>query len=135
MFRISFAFACIACTFRSSYTIETTKRHSQDTSLAMLLLSMHPGSQHRRSRMHAVVSHPEMIERGSTVLINRPESYWHKTTGTVAAVSKGDDRYPATVRFEKANFQGITTNNYALDELTEVAPPKAKGKAKAKAKA
>jgi hypothetical protein len=29
-------------------------------------------------------------------------------------------RYPVTVRFESTNYQGVATNNYALDEVVEV---------------
>jgi len=76
----------------------------------------------------------EMVDRGSVVRIMRPESYWFQECGTVASVAKGDDRYPAVVRFEKVNYAGVATNNFALDELVEVEAPPAKAKAKAKAK-
>merc|ERR1719426_58523 len=73
-----------------------------------------------------------MVSRGSIVRIMRPESYWFQECGTVATVAKGDDRYPVVVRFEKVNYAGVATNNFALDELVEVeAPAKAKAKAKA----
>ena len=39
------------------------------------------------------------------------------------------------VRFEKVNYAGVATNNFALDELIEVEAPPVKAKAKAKAKA
>ena len=39
------------------------------------------------------------------------------------------------MRFEKVNYAGITTNNYALDELVMVTAAPAKGAAKAKAPA
>ena len=56
--------------------------------------------------------------------------------GTVATIAKSGDRYPVVVRFEKVNYAGVATNNFALDELFEVsAPAKKKAKAKAKAKA
>jgi len=42
-------------------------------------------------------------------------------------------RYGVTVRFEKVNYQGVNSNNYAADELIEVEKPKAKAKAKAPA--
>mmetsp|Transcript_113044 Transcript_113044/g.176651 ORF Transcript_113044/g.176651 Transcript_113044/m.176651 type:complete len:135 (-) Transcript_113044:49-453(-) len=131
MCKISFALACMACTFQSSYATPV----SREESLAKLMLALHPGLQALPRSTHSLASRPQMVERGSVVRIMRPESYWFKDVGTVAAVSKGDDRYPVTVRFEKCNFQGITTNNYALDELIEVAKPKGKAKGKAKAKA
>ena len=72
----------------------------------------------------------EMVTRGSVVRIMRPESYWFQECGTVATVAKGEDRYPVVVRFEKVNYAGVATNNFALDELVEVSAP-AKAKAKA----
>nr|ABA55538.1 chloroplast psaE [Karlodinium veneficum] len=140
MGRVSLAFVCTVCSFKSLNAIKPIVQESQERSLAMLLLAAHPASQPLRRTVQSDSSRsssPQMIERGSVVRIMRPESYWFKDVGTVAAVSKGDDRYPVTVRFEKCNFAGITTNNYAMDELIEVAKPKgkAKGKAKAKAKA
>mmetsp|Transcript_16444 Transcript_16444/g.27359 ORF Transcript_16444/g.27359 Transcript_16444/m.27359 type:complete len:116 (-) Transcript_16444:371-718(-) len=76
----------------------------------------------------------DMVSRGSVVRVLRPESYWFQECGTVATIAKGGDRYPVVVRFEKVNYAGVATNNFALDELVEVEPP-AKAKAKAKAKA
>merc|ERR1719502_2402955 len=78
---------------------------------------------------------PEMVSRGSVVRIMRPESYWFQECGTVATIAKGEDRYPVVVRFEKVNYAGVATNNFALDELIEVEAPPAKAPAKAKAKA
>ncbi|PSC73492.1 photosystem I reaction center subunit IV [Micractinium conductrix] len=58
-------------------------------------------------------------KRGTIVRIMRPESYWFRETGKVVSVDQSGIRYPVVVRFEKVNYAGVSTNNYALTEVEE----------------
>lgn len=66
------------------------------------------------------------IQRNSQVRVLRKESYWYQDIGTVASVDQSGIRYPVIVRFNKVNYAGVNTNNFAQNELEEISAQDAK---------
>ena len=45
---------------------------------------------------------------------------WPPINEDMYGVQDPNTRYPVVVRFAKVNYAGVSTNNYALDEIKEV---------------
>ena len=61
-----------------------------------------------------------MVAKGDTVRIQRKESYWYQDVGKVTSIDKGGIKYSVIVRFDKENYAGLNTNNFAPEELSVV---------------
>jgi len=62
-----------------------------------------------------------MIKKGNKVRILRKESYWYFEIGTVVSIEKSTSiRYPVVIKFEKVNYNGVNTGNFALAELIDL---------------
>lgn len=57
-----------------------------------------------------------MVKKGDSVKITRKESYWYQECGVVVKVDAGI-KYSILVRFNKENYNGVNTNNFAENEV------------------
>jgi len=60
-------------------------------------------------------------KRGSSVKINRDESFWHNEIGKIVSIEESPEiLYNFTVRFEKPNYYGINTANFCSTEIIDI---------------
>ncbi|EMS58402.1 Photosystem I reaction center subunit IV, chloroplastic [Triticum urartu] len=57
----------------------------------------------------------------ATVATKEPAKAKPPPRGPKRGTKDPNTRYPVVVRFAKVNYAGVSTNNYALDEIKEVA--------------
>jgi photosystem I subunit 4 len=60
------------------------------------------------------------LKRGSNVKILKRESYWFQEVGKIASIDDTEVLYGITVRFEKVNYNGVTTANFHKNEVIEI---------------
>ncbi|WP_422661909.1 photosystem I reaction center subunit IV [Pannus brasiliensis] len=60
------------------------------------------------------------MERGDKVRVLRHESFWYQDIGTVVSFERSKTKYPVIVRFNKINYAGVNTNNFASNELETI---------------
>nr|QCI08968.1 photosystem I reaction center subunit IV [Wrangelia sp.] len=60
-----------------------------------------------------------MLKKGDKVRVLRKESYWYHEVGVVIKSDTGI-KYPVLVRFVKETYSGVSSNNFAENELTLV---------------
>ena len=60
------------------------------------------------------------LKRGSNVKILKKESYWFQEVGKSASIDDTEVLYGVTVRFEKVNYNGVTTSNFHKNEIMEI---------------
>lgn len=77
-------------------------------------------AQPRGAKASSDKGQPDGPKRGSQVKILRPESFWYRQSGKVVSVDQSGIRYPVVVRFDTVNYAGVSTNNYAVDEVQQL---------------
>ena len=67
----------------------------------------------RCPRPRAAAARRPLYDAGRRRRRGRSRRYWANDLGTVASVDQSNVRYGVVVRFEKVNYQGVNSNNYA----------------------